>query len=107
MAMIGQAIKLYFDELGNLVVTDKPREGLREFSSSSDFTIDAPLDGVVEARVRMAIGAVDLTIPPEQVKIMLDSEEVDHDMLLTMRAELMKRREGLMMMRRKVATHGR
>ena len=94
MPMTGLAIKLYFDEQGNLVVTDKPRVGLREFSSSSDFTIDAPLDGAVEATVRMPVGAINLTIPPEQVKIMLDSEEVDRETLLAMRAQLMTRREA-------------
>jgi len=68
MTMTGRKLNLYLDEQGQLVITQEEREDLRALDESRNFTLDAPLNELVTARVEMIVSHVDAVIPREQVK---------------------------------------
>ena len=91
MAMVGDGIKLGFGGKGELIVTDKAlRKGISPFLSSSDFVINAPLAGLVTVEIKVPLGGVELTIPPEQVKVVLGTQELNKAQVVAVRDALQR-----------------
>ena len=96
-SMCGLDVHLYLDGDGRLVITDKPREGLTPLGGSSDCTLDIPLGDAVTATVKIALSAIDVEIPAEQVRFVCCDERLTADVIRA--AKLQVERESTLVQR--------
>ena len=66
--MMGLDIHLYLDPAGYLVISSRERPDLTSLDATRDFTLEAPIDEAVTARVEFVVSEVDVDVPLPQVE---------------------------------------